>query len=479
MPSLPVRITQLPTRFEPLLRTFGERTKMTFVPQDADLAQIKVFLAAAESSGQGKMLLLRAESGTGKSTFVHSLEVFLADKVSSVIRLPLPHELSVQDIPGYVAKLPANNKFTIINFDGREAPHFDESEYRTFLVGLNGVLRSRHDLIVMWPITDASFADKITTIMIKVGGRSAFSGNGIYAMSGLPKEKFPLALEKIMQVANWRIDDAAITQQEVEQFIENSTNLGGFLDELQLLISKRFDTGDMGIIFPTLSICISSNEEKLRETCRGLRRADSFYIEASRLLMYTKKSNVAEWWQNRSSSLKSALPHVIALFNAQLISISASAVVHAVQQFGPAELQALVTGVRADRGNAGRVIESSELVRFIKGEPVDNREYGSNVKDETKISYDKIQEKSETHHKTINEAIIKLILHNGYTLNNLQYESTLISGLQTDVSYSSERGTIALELHHKATSECTSNKLAIYVLEKLKEYAINYGLADR
>ena len=55
----------------------------------------------------------------------------------------------------------------------------------------------------------------------------------------------------------------------------------------------------------------------------------------------------------------------------------------------------------------------------------------------------------------------------------------LVQGLQSDACYAAEGKTAALEFHHKANSESTSNKIAIYVLEKLKEYAINFGLAER
>jgi hypothetical protein len=196
-------------------------------------------------------------------------------------------------------------------------------------------------------------------------------------------------------------------------------------------------------------------------------------------MMYTKKSNVAEWWANRATDLKSALPHVVALFNAQLISMSASAVVHATQQFAPADLQSLASGTRADRGNARRVIGASELVRFIQGEAVDNREYGSSVSNETYEAYGRIQSQSEPRHKAINTSILDLVLDAGVSLPNLGYESTLVSGLQTDATYTTSSGTIALEFHHKAAAESTNNKIAIYVLEKLKEYAINFGLAQR
>lgn len=67
----------------------------------------------------------------------------------------------------------------------------------------------------------------------------------------------------------------------------------------------------------------------------------------------------------------------------------------------------------------------------------------------------------------------------GQTMPGLAFEAQLMPGLQTDASYKSGMSTNALEFHHKADGESTTNKVAIYVLEKLKEYAINYGLAAR
>ena len=117
---------------------------------------------------------------------------------------------------------------------------------------------------------------------------------------------------------------------------------------------------------------------------------------------------------------------------------------------------------------------------FLSGDPLDNREYGSNVKDETFESYARIQTESERFHKSINSSIINLAMQAGASLPDLQLEASLVPGLQTDAIYKPNgRPNIALEFHHKASSESTNNKLAIYVLEKLKEYAINFGLASR
>lgn len=481
MSNVFLKITSLPTRYEPLLNTFGDKAKTTFVPQQSDLEEVKRFIVAAQSSKQGKILFLHASSGAGKSTFIHSLEVFLSEVIASVIRLPQQHELDVTSIPAFLAKLPitSSSKFTLVNFDAREAPHFDEPEYQTFLGALNGLLRTRPDLLILWPVTDKDFACKLIELLQKVGGNSPFGPKSLLSLQGLLNTQYESVLQKILQIGNWQLDDAAVSTTEVSAIISASQTVGGFLDQLQKLVVERFNVTGLGTDFPTLVLAISSSNAELRETCRSIRRADSFYIEASRLLMYTRRSNVAEWWLNRASDLRSALPHVIALFNAQLVSLSASSVVHAILQFGEADLKALIQDVRADQGNARRVIQSSELYKFAAGQVLDNREYGSNVKKETLDSYDRIQGISETRHKAINEAIIKMISDAGAALNNLRYEVNLKPGLQSDAVYDLGVSKIALEFHHKADSESNSNKIAIYVLEKLKEYAINFGLAQR
>ena len=64
-------------------------------------------------------------------------------------------------------------------------------------------------------------------------------------------------------------------------------------------------------------------------------------------------------------------------------------------------------------------------------------------------------------------------------LNGLSLETVLAAGLVSDAAYEGPNGKIALEFHYKTAAESTNNKIAIYVLEKIKEYAINFGLAQR
>ena len=457
----------------------GEKAQTTFVPCQDDLQRAKRLVASSESAGQGKICFLAAASGAGKSTFVHSLETFMPDKIGQVVRLPQPHELKLGNVPAYVAALPTITKFTVVNFDNREAPLFNPPEYRTILGELNGVLRSRPDLLVYWPVTDTEFASALVQLLKKVGGLSAFGPDPIHSIAGLRKEQYLLVLEKMLQVANWQLEDAAIDRKEIDEQVHESTSIGEFLEAVHALIVSRFDVGTMGVTFPELVIVVGSSDLKLRETCRSLRRADSFYVEASRLLMYTRRSNVAEWWSNRATDLKSALPHVIALLNVQLVSISASTVVHSALRFGAEELTKLVQGVREDKGNARKIMKVSELYRYCQGGGTDYREYGSNVSQRTLDSYARIQAASELKHKAINNAVMAMMKDAELLLNGVAMETMLTPGLQSDVSYDGPNGKIALEFHYKTGTDATNNKIAIYVLEKIKEYAINFGLAQR
>jgi energy-coupling factor transporter ATP-binding protein EcfA2 len=474
------QITSLPTRYEPLVRVLGDdKAKTTFVPCEEDLERAKRLIASSESAGQGKFCFLEAPSGSGKSTFVHSLEIFMSDKVGEVVRLPPPHELKLSDIPAYIAALKRGKKFTVVNFDNREAPFFNPPEYQTFLGELNGILRSRPDILVYWRVTDKEFAAALVALLEKVGGKSAFGPAAVQTMVGLRKDQYFQVLGKLLQVANWQLEDAAIDRKEAQELVSECQSIGVYLEKLHSLIVSRFDVGGMGVRFPELIVVVGSSDLKLRETCRSLRRADSFYVEASRLLMYTKRSNVAEWWSNRAQDLKSALPHVIALLNVQLVSISASTVVHSVLRFGAADLKSLVQGVREDKGNARKIIKASELYRLCQGGGTDYRDYGSNVSDRTIESYGRIQAASELKHKDINEAVVAMLRDAELDLEKLKLEAVLTPGLQSDASYDGPDGKIALEFHYKTGQESTNNKIAIYVLEKIKEYAINFGLAQR
>jgi hypothetical protein len=188
---------------------------------------------------------------------------------------------------------------------------------------------------------------------------------------------------------------------------------------------------------------------------------------------------VAEWWQERNKNLTTALPYVVALLDAQLLAISGSTVVHATLNFGVADLAALAAKVQKNLGNAKRVISSTELFKFSQGQEVDSREYGLTAQDETLAAYAQIQAQSKLRHRDINSAVMALLQKAGGAFSNVKFEQPAgnKNGLLVDVVADRNGEAHFLEFHHKADGETENNPVAIYVLTKLKEYAVNYGLA--
>lgn len=474
-------IQQLPSRYEPLTRTLGENAKTTFFEPAADMQPMKTLVAQMRSSNQGKWMFVYhpSESGAGKTTFIHSLPLFLPEQIEAVHRLPPPANITYEQIPAYLNSIPSSKLVKVVNFDQHESLYYSEEQYRSLLVQVNGILRNRHDLLLLWPVNDKAFAERLVTLQKRIGGLSAFGAHPIYEMKGLAKNQFSQVLNRILTVANWTLSDAAIDSSEIDVLAAKADNIGGFLDLVQAAIAARFDTGTIGFTPPKLVFVLSSGKPEVRDVCRNLRRADSYYVEASRLMMYTKRSNVAEWWQERNKVLTTALPYIVALFDAQLLAISGSAVVHSVLNFGPPQLVGLASNVTKNLGNGKKVMTSTELLKFSNGMEVDSREYGLVVKDETLAAYAKIQEQSKLKHKEINRSVMQMLEAAGGGFTNFEFERAagLTNGLQVDVLADREGERHFIELHHKADSETDNNSVAIYILGKLKEYAINYRLA--
>ncbi|NRD51610.1 hypothetical protein [Corallococcus exiguus] len=474
-------IQQLPSRYEPLIRTLGDSAQTTFFEQTQDLDVMKRLIAQVRSSNQGKWMFVYhpSESGAGKTTFIHSLSVFLPDQVETVVRLPMPSSMKTAEIPSFLNSLKASNRVTVVNFDQHESLYYSEDEYRSLLVQINSVLRNRNDLLILWPVNDKGFAEKLVGLQRKIGGLSAFGATPIYQMAGLDREKFSSVLERILKVANWTLEDAALDWVELAKITADAENIGGYLDRVQAAVAARFDVGSVGFTPPKVVFVLSSGKREVRDVCRNLRRADSYYLEASRLMMYTKRSGVAEWWQERNKVLTTALPYVVSLFDAQLLAISGSSVVHSVLNFGPPELSVLAESVQKNAGNAKKVISSTELYKFSLGQEVDSREYGLSAQEETLAAYAKLQAQSKTNHRDLNMAVMKQVAAASGGFSDVKYEQQagVNGGLFVDVVANRAGEAHFIEFHHKADGETDYNPVAIYVLGKLKEYAINYGLA--
>lgn len=469
----------IPSRFEGLMRAFGEKAPATLQRVEPDIEEFTKIALGIKRTQQGKLIFLYGPPGIGKSSFLYSLPIFQPGYFSVEVKLPPTWELGLSEIPAYIMRnIPVTDKITIITVDRRESPNFDEKQFRGLMVDLNGLLRERPDVLIVWPITNRNFAEQAISMIKQAGGDSAFDNEPIVNLTGLAKEQYNHVLQTILDINGVALADFAVDWSEVEEMKGEGSTIGGFLDRVNKLISGRLEVKELGIKLPTIVFAISSNDEAtIQAICRGMRRADKYLLEAARLTMFTKNSNIAEWWQERAKNLRSALPYIITMFKAQIVCLSPSSVVYSALLYGDEELQVLAAGPQRNKGNGRSTMRSTEFVKFFYGKD-DTQKTGAASSTTVQI-YDKIQAVSESKHKAINESIITLALDTEGTLFENPIIEEPLNGIQPDVQVTKNSTPYTIEFHHKSGKHCTENKVAIYVLEKLKEYAIAYGLVTR
>ncbi|MGE5560144.1 MAG: ATP-binding protein [Chloroflexota bacterium] len=470
----------IPSRFEPLQEAFGDsRWPTVLIRTDSDIDLFKRLAVKVRTARQGKLVFLYGESGSGKTTICASLRVFLPDDYAQPVFLPPPWELPHDQIPAYISanfRRKPDSRIQIVAIDRREMPELDDVAFKRLLTQINGLLRTRPDLLLIWPVTDEAFAKRAADLLVQCGGHSALTGDPIIRVTGVQQRDYHMVLERMLNVMAWDLADAAVTWGEVDQLASQAASIGAFLDSVQRLVAERTELPDNDIKFPTLVIALSS-DGPIQQVCSQLRRANSYYIEGARLLQETRESNAAEWWLKRRDE-RYSLPFVIGQFQAQLVSLTPTAVVAAAGLHGGDGIKPLVARSGRTRSGAVKSLMATEFYRYFTGQGDGVAPSGARPTLATLAAYQRVRDLSETRHLEINRAIVTLALDAGLKLGEVTYEERLTPrGLRTDAALRHEGHTVALEFHHKSKGECTPNKVAIYLLEKLKVYAIDYGLA--
>lgn len=481
-------IVSVPANFETLRSAVGpDRLSHVLLECPDDLRAMKQAVAEVTSAGQGKLLFLLGRPGQGKTSLVESLAVFLADVVGTVLSPPPDFELPLTDLPAWIhrelplAKEKAKGKLIVVNLDGREIPTVDEVATKAAMGNLNALLRRNQSLLAIWPVNDEQFASTAIARLTLAGGKSALAATPIHKLKGLPKPEWDKALNLVLAATSVSLADAAVSQEEVTALAAPEDTLGDYLRAVQRLVVSRYDLGEIGAKLPFLSIVITSNDD-IYDACRLLRRGSKFLVDPDKLLQFSR-ANVAEDWRKRGKdNPRKGLPFITALFEVRLLNLSSSAVVNACA-FGPDDqlkkiiLKHYNAKVRANAKNAMR---NSALARAFRDED-DVGLARSNPSEPIKKAYREVQGLTNPKHRQINESIVRVLGDLGVSTPNLEFEFRPFGAdnsreLRCDVWFASDERPEALEFTHRADGDATTAVIASYVLNKVQDYARDYGL---
>ena len=479
-----VGVLRVPSRFEAVREAVGSsRISQVLIETPDDLIIIKQAIAEVESSGQGKLLFLRGASGVGKTSLAESAPVFLASAVGGIVTPPPDYEVPLQELPSWLSqKLPeamsrSNGKILIINLDGREIPTLNEAATNAAMVNLNALLRRNSKLLLLWPVIDKQFANEAITRLRTVGAQSALVSSPIHEVRGLSRERYFDVLSLLLRATSLKLEDAAVSENEARELVNESENLGNYLSKVQSLVVSRYDIGDLGTQLPIVYVVFSSADDST-PSCRLLRRGNRFLVDPDRLLQLSR-ANVADDWRERGKrNPRNGLPFIVSLFEVRVLNISSSAVVNACAFSDDAELQQIVRQHYPSpvKSNAGNSLKNSSLVRALQ-EIEDVGITTSNPTPAIQKAYSAIQSLTNKKHKQINESIIKVITQQ-LNINlgpvEMEYQPLTGCGLTADVWFQRSNRPESIEFTHQG--KASEAVISTYLLNKIQDYARDYNL---
>lgn len=475
----------VPSRFENILNNYKDYSTIYVKPKE-DIKSMLNLIEKMNTQKGGALSILKGKTGIGKTTMIYTLthyEPQIFDKVISI-----PENIEFPDILNNIKEKigEATEQIKIVLLDGREIID-DETGLTNFLTSLNQLLRRRKDLLVCWPVNNEEWYNKLVEKGREIGGKNFIPSQATIEVQGPEKDTWKQALENLLIFMDKTFEELSIDDTMIRDILKTSNTLGEFLEEIGDVVSERLSEMHNEKELPEILFIISSGKNVESEANR-LRRAGSYILKAEELRSYSPKSEPGKFWAARGKKLaQENLGYIITLFGAKLLTVKSTAVNYSCKFYGNKELEKYTedSGMIMQKANGKKAVMSTDLYKFIFNEiseELTSTPKGHITEDNLQL-YKKIQLKSATMHKAINEAICnyfnEVINDNSvFRITNVEYDAG-DGNLQVDVIAEINGKEYFLEFHHLSSGNCKAASISSYIMDKLRSYAQHYDLIAR
>jgi len=475
----------IPNRFEAIISTdYFNDFQPLLIPVKNDLIKIQLIKKKCEIQNGGILSFFLGTTGIGKTTLAYSIPTFLKDDFDDLLRIP--DEINYRDVVIWINEnLPEkSDKSKILLFDGREETD-DKTGLAQFLSGLNQILRKRKDIIFIWPTNNQDWQKEVKEKAKQIGGSNFSPINADVKLTGLDKDTWDTALEKILIQLDLAIEDFALSKENLLELINQENTIGEFLSAVGSLLSSNVTELKEIKGLPHVVFVVSSGEEVVGESNR-IRKVKTLALRAQELLSYSRKSESGKFWQERGKNPQESLAYIISLFDARLTTVGPSVLAYSALHYGNDVLKKIVedSNVQPHITNAKTTFKASDLYKYLTN--TTPNELTSSKKGKTGTTtmnaFEEIQKLSATTHKEINKSIAGL-MENTLELYDKEKENFEVNAgeqnLYTDMICSVDSQEFYLEFHHLSINNCKAASMASYIMGKLRAYAFHYNLIKR
>jgi hypothetical protein len=454
---------------------------------DPDLARFRALVRFNEAQDAGSLAVICNPPGQGKTTASYAATVLLKEQFLPVKAVPPPLSLPLRSIPAWLPEnLPQRAaRTTLLLIDGREATD-DDQGLRDVLGALNNLVRGRPDLLIVWPTTDESWRDRLVSVARSFGSQSFCPDRAIFGIEGPSRQQWIEAASLMMDQLNSSWDEFGVNESSAAEIAREHSTLGDFLTAINQVRVDQEALAENATGLPEVVFVVSSHSPVVSHVAR-LRNPRTYRIRTDEVIQSARLQEAGKFWQARGAAQKQNLAWVASLLQAKLLSLTPSALAHACALFAePGTALRKAADKTKFRGNfsaGANAYSKTDLGRFLAGEPVPevlNSNKGR-TSEKTLAAYDAIQALSNRSHLAINRAVLTLAAQASalFSIDEVEFEKPLGGDAIVDAIVPTADRRVHLELHHLSASECSPNKIATYMMKKLRIYAYQYNLIER
>jgi DNA (cytosine-5)-methyltransferase 1 len=461
----------LPDRYDMLARKAVGQLSQIISPVETALDHIDALFADMRASSRGTFLILRGDSGTGKSTFVHTVGIFRED----VETITFPKESEVAEALWTLG--PTKHRLRIVVFEGREAlTDVSKELLEKSIHAVNSFIRTAagEQTIVAWPVNRDDLAQSLAALAAELGAEALTGlGDPIYRFQGPPRDQYIPIVSKTLALLNQgeTLHDLGISDDRAAQLVVESSTIGIFLAKVRrdLLANQRqLATLAKKDVCRVWVVVLAGNEPE--SDIDGLTRGTMYSADIDRMLSVTNANIVKDL-----KEFPEKLGMLGTYLDARVLHVPVLAALAAIRTYAGDELRQVMKAAGmsvAPERDANERLADTNLAASFKNEPIGARKVGGKVGPNSVAAFEKLTNIASSNDVQLNKAVAEALKSLG-VIDGYAVEQDFGSGLTRRTDVVAQSGTSSVRLEMMWRRKTGRAEIANYVLTKL----FNYGKA--
>jgi DNA (cytosine-5)-methyltransferase 1 len=463
----------VPDRFEGLREVGTGALRTIIVPVDSALKSIDERFVEMRTAHRGALMLLRGETGAGKSTFLDTIGLFRKGVVTE--RIP-----ATTDVAAALVELAASTSPRIVVLEGREALGVDSrAALEAAMHGINAFVRSDvgRDTLVVWPTNTDDLTSLLVDLASALGGEALFGvGVPVEQFGGPSKTAFVGIAERTVAALNQSASLFAlgISEEQAARMAEEAPTIGRYLAMVRRALVEngaRVRALLQAEQFRLWTVVIAGNDPE--GDVAALTRGGYALADIDRLMTSTGANIVKELKEHPDQ-----LGILASVLDARILHVDMMTALAVARRYGDEHLHELMKtagmSIKPDAAATDR-LRSSELGLIFSGQSLGTRKRGGKPGGGTKTAFGGLANIARTNDGACNQAfgagLVDISLIEAFETEK---------PLGTELSFTSDlycvgpSDPVRIEIMWRSTTSRAD--IANYVLGKLGNYGRAIGL---